>query len=140
MPAEKLLVDTHVWFWWATGDDRLKGTKALRALEASAREDRVFLSVISLWEMGMLAAKGRLLFHPDVRQWVDRALLETSVQVVPLTVPGALASTNLPGEFHGDPADRILVATADELSAILVTADTRIIRYYTRRHTAVLKV
>lgn len=140
MPAEKLLLDTHVLIWWATGDDRLKGTKALRALEASAREDRVFLSVISLWEVGMLSAKDRLHLSPNVRQWVDRALMETSVQVAPLTVHGALASTNLPGEFHGDPADRILVATAEELGAILVTADTRIIQYYTRRHIAVLKI
>ncbi|MBK8574982.1 MAG: type II toxin-antitoxin system VapC family toxin [Elusimicrobia bacterium] len=107
MIAETLLVDTHVWFWWATGDDRLKGTKALRALEASSQENRVFLSVISLWEVGMLSAKGRLHLFPDVRQWVDRALRETSVQLAPLTGHGALASTCLPGEFHGDPADRI---------------------------------
>lgn len=140
MHAETLLVDTHVWFWWATGDDRLKGTKALRALEASAQEEKVLLSVISLWEVGMLCAKGRLQLYPDVRQWVDRALAETSVKIVPLTVHGALASTSLPGEFHGDPADRIIVATAEEEGALLVTADARIIHYCTRRHTAVLKV
>lgn len=140
MPGEKLLLDTHVWLWWATGNDRLKGTKALRALESASRENRVFLSVISLWEIGMLSAKGRLDLSPNVRQWVDRALMETSVQIAPLTVPGALASTNLPGEFHGDPADRILVAAADELGALLVTADARIIQYYTRRHIAVLKI
>ena len=140
MIAEKLLVDTHVWFWWTTGDDRLKGTKALRVLEASALKDRVFLSIISLWEVGMLSAKGRLNLYPDVRQWVDRALMETAVKIVPLTIHGALASTNLPGEFHGDPADRILVATAEEEGALLVTADSRIIRYLTRRHTAVLAV
>ena len=140
MPGEKLLLDTHVWLWWATGNDRLKGTKALRALESASRENRVFLSVISLWEIGMLSAKGRLDLSPNVRQWVDRALMETSVQIAPLTVQGALASTNLPGEFHGDPADRILVAAADELGALLVTADARIIQYYTRRHIAVLKI
>lgn len=140
MPGEKLLLDTHVWLWWATGNDRLKGTKALRALESASRENRVFLSVISLWEIGMLSVKGRLDLSPNVRQWVDRALMETSVQIAPLTVQGALASTNLPGEFHGDPADRILVAAADELGALLVTADARIIQYYTRRHIAVLKI
>ena len=140
MPSEKLLLDTHVWLWWATGNDRLKGTKALRALESASRENRVFLSVISLWEIGMLSVKGRLDLSPNVRQWVDRALMETSVQIAPLTVQGALASTNLPGEFHGDPADRILVAAADELGALLVTADARIIQYYTRRHIAVLKI
>ena len=140
MPGEKLLLDTHVWLWWATGNDRLKGTKALRALESASRENRVFLSVISLWEIGMLTVKGRLDLSPNVRQWVDRALMETSVQIAPLTVQGALASTNLPGEFHGDPADRILVAAADELGALLVTADARIIQYYTRRHIAVLKI
>ena len=88
----------------------------------------------------MLSVKGRLDLSPNVRQWVDRALMETSVQIAPLTVQGALASTNLPGEFHGDPADRILVAAADELGALLVTADARIIQYYTRRHIAVLKI
>ncbi len=88
----------------------------------------------------MLSAKGRIRLNPDLRQWVDRALTETSVQVAPLSIQGVLASSTLPGGFHGDPADRILVATAEEIGAILVTADTRIIQYQTRRHTAVLKV
>jgi PIN domain nuclease of toxin-antitoxin system len=140
VPGEKLLIDTHVWLWWATGNVRLKGTKALRAMEASASRDQVFLSAISLWEVGMLSAKGRIQLYPSVRQWIDRALTETSVQIAPLTARGALAAALLPGEFHGDPADRILMATAEETSATLVTADTRILRYCAHRHSAVLKV
>jgi PIN domain nuclease of toxin-antitoxin system len=140
MKTEKILLDTHVWVWWATGDDRLRGTKALRILESSSPSDQVLLSVISIWEVGMLCAKNRLVLDPSPHQWVERALLETSVRVVPLSVRSALESTGLPGDFHGDPADRILVATAQGERAPLVTADNQIIRYCAHHHIPVIKV
>ena len=91
---------------------------------------------ISVWEVGMLEAKGRLVLQPDVRTWVNSALL--GLRLLPLDAEAALQATRLPGNVHGDPADRIIVATAQILNVPLATADARIIQYGKQGHLQVL--
>lgn len=111
--------DTHVWVWSAAGDPR---AEKIRDFSGTA-----IVSAISQWEVSMLAMKGRLNLMPDEETWFS-ANLELPVSLVPLTVEISMASCRLP-DFHGDPADRIIVATAITLGIPLITADEKIIKW-----------
>lgn len=111
--------DTHVWVWSAAGDPR---AEKLRDFSSNA-----IISAISQWEVSMLAMKGRLNLMADEESWFS-ANLEPPASLAPLTAEISLTSCRLP-EFHGDPADRIIVATAITLGIPLITADEKIIRW-----------
>lgn len=115
-----IVPDTHAWVWFAA-DHRLLSDAALDAIRNA---DRIGVSAISVWEVGMLCAKGRLKVAPGVREWVAAALALDKVDLLPLSPESAILSTEL--ALHGDPADRIIVATALVASAQLVTKDDRI--------------
>ena len=123
-----VLLDTHVWVWLMFGDNRL-GSANRRMLEKAVPEGRLRVSVISVWEVAMLEAKGRLTLAADCESWVREALAAPGIRVAELTPRIAVSSTRLPGVFHGDPADRMLVATARESEATLLTADEGILHY-----------
>lgn len=128
----KALLDTHIWVWWLTGDSGLSDRERA-ALDAAATEGALFLAAVSLWEAQMLHAKGRLdlpLAFPD---WLRRAAAAPMVTVLPLDIPVVAALDNLPASFHGDPADRLIVATARTHQLPLATHDTRIRRSRTVR-------
>ncbi|WP_233224731.1 type II toxin-antitoxin system VapC family toxin [Thiomonas sp. X19] len=123
-----MLLDTHAWVWLLEGDARL-GARAVSSIEAAARTGAVWVSAISPWEVGMLVAKQRLVFTHDVLDWVQEALAQAALRLAPLTPDIAVGSTRLPGEIHGDPADRLLVATARKLGVALVTAGEALLTY-----------
>jgi len=120
------LLDTHIWIWWVLGVPRL-GTRAAW-LEAQPT-DALGRSVISIWEVAKLVQKGRLILPFDVRTWVDKALDETAVQVLALSKVAVIDANALPGEFHADPADQLIGATARDLDCELMTDDARILSY-----------
>ncbi|RYD46974.1 MAG: type II toxin-antitoxin system VapC family toxin [Verrucomicrobiaceae bacterium] len=111
--------DTHVWVWSAAGDAKAENLKSFSGT--------AILSAISLWEVSMLATRGRLTLLPDEETWFSHNL-ESPISLAPLTAEIALASCRLP-DFHGDPADRIIVATAITLGIPLITGDEKIIRW-----------
>lgn len=115
-----ILLDTHAWIWWAAETPRRLSARARRAI---ADSPSVGVSAISTWEVAMLVAKGRLELDRDVLVWIRQALAVPRVTLVPLTPEIAVRSTRLGDGFPGDPADRILVATAREVGAALVTRD-----------------
>jgi PIN domain nuclease of toxin-antitoxin system len=121
------LADTHVWLWWIADSARLT-TKHRSVLEAS-RESGIGISVISCWEVAKLVQIGRLALTDSVIEWLSKALAYPGIHLVDLTPRIAVAATQLPGAFHRDPADQIIVATAREYDWELVTADRRIIDY-----------
>ncbi len=123
-----ILLDTCAWIWLASDRKRLSPA-ATEAIEGAGRGERLHLSAISCWEVAKLVEKGRLAFKVPVREWLPRALALPGLQLEELSPEICLASTELPGEFHGDPADQILVATARHLGAALVTPDRRIRAY-----------
>ena len=130
---QKLVLDTHVWVWLMEGAPELK-SGVRRQIEACAREGQLLVSAISSWEVGMLEAKGRITFDQDCVDWVKDALSAPGIRLAPLEPSIAVASTRLPGGFHGDPADRIIVATARAHTCPLVTADAAIIAYAKAGH------
>src|SRR6266852_1966206 len=138
MSSEPLLLDTHYWIWLQSGAKRQLTPKILRMIEQAAAKGRMLLSVISVWELGVLEAKGRVRLQLPCDQWVREALGTPGLTLAPLTREIALESSRLPGSFHADPADRIIVATARSWGARLLTRDERMIEYGRQRHVAVV--
>ncbi|QTA93360.1 type II toxin-antitoxin system VapC family toxin [Desulfonema magnum] len=124
-----ILLDTHVWIWLMNGDKTLGSSVCLEAINNAAANGNIRISAISIWEIGMLEAKGRISFSGDVLTWVEQALTAPGVRLAPITPKIAIESSRLPGDFHGDPADRIIVAATRELGATLITRDRKIIEY-----------
>jgi len=119
------VLDTHVWLWWVDGDPRLS-RQAQAAIEES---DEIVVSAISAWELSTLERLGRLKLIPDSRVWIRRALGQNGVATAPVTAELGMLAGSLPVPFPGDPADRIIYATAVSREAPLVTADRRLTRH-----------
>jgi len=122
-----VLLDTHIWVWWLTTGSPLTRTERA-ALGAAAERREVCLAAISLWEAQMLHGKRRLELPLPFSDWLVRAADNRIVSVIPLDVETVLALDSLPDSFHGDPADRLIVATAKAHALPLATRDTRIRR------------
>ena len=120
-----IVLDTHVWVWWADGDDRL--TETQRA--AIEQADDLGVSAISCWEVAKLVELGRLAFDRPVLDWLQAALAYPGVQLLPLSPEVAVGSTTLPSPFHRDPADQIIVATARAHGCLVATSDRKILDY-----------
>jgi PIN domain nuclease of toxin-antitoxin system len=93
------------------------------------RAEGLLVSAISVWEIGMHAARGRIQLAVPLRDWVERALEGPGIHLAPLDAAVAAESTLLPGEPQGDPADRFLIATARIHGVALATRDERILKY-----------
>lgn len=121
-----IVLDTHAWIWFVDRPEAL-GQKAAKAIEqARARGDRLCVSCISTWELHMLIARGRLALTiaPDV--WVSRCERSDAFRFEPVNNDIARLSVTACATLHGDPADRIIVATALYLGAPVVTCDEKI--------------
>ena len=122
------LLDTHAWVWWVT-DDRRLSTRAKSLIAASAAEQDLWLSPISVWEVAKKVEKKQLILDRPLDQWLDAAVTRPGLGLWELTRSILVQSCELPQPFHGDPADQMLVATARQHGAIFVTRDQRIRRY-----------
>jgi PIN domain nuclease of toxin-antitoxin system len=138
MRNELLLLDTHCWLWAQLGKLDQLSRHAVSAIRTAESTGNLRVSVISVWELGMLESHGRVALPMNIRSWVEEALTKP-VALVPLTPEIATESSNLPGNLHGDPADRIIAATARAWNATLLTKDQRLIGYSRQRHLRVLE-
>ena len=129
MPGDLLLLDTHCWLWAQLGLIQKLSRAALQAIRSAESEGNLRVSVISIWELAMLEQRGRVALPMNVRTWVEQALSKPGIAVAPLTPEIMIESVHLPGEMHGDPADRMLVATARVQGATLLSKDEQLIRY-----------
>jgi PIN domain nuclease of toxin-antitoxin system len=123
-----IVLDTHVWVWLVNGDRQLSA-KARELIEEMAREGDVFVPSISVWEVAMLVSSKRLELAMPPDQWIEQALNRPGLSCLPLTAEVAVESCMLPGELPRDPADRFIVATARLLEAVLITRDSRLLKY-----------
>lgn len=121
----RVLLDTHIWVWWLSGDPALTARERA-ALDETAGAGGLCLAAISLWEAQMLHARGRLILPMPLADWLRRAAAPPVVTVLPLDIPVVAAVNNLPRRLHGDPADRLIVATATTHKLPLATHDKRI--------------
>jgi PIN domain nuclease of toxin-antitoxin system len=123
-----ILLDTHTWIWLFQGSKELSEDVIVKINQAGSK-GKVFISAISVWELSMLVAKGRVTLATSIHQWVEDSLSQPGVNLSLLTPAIAIESSFLPGEFHGDPADKIIVATARINNLILLTRDRKILQY-----------
>lgn len=125
-----IVLDTHALLWWGNGDPQLS-QGALKAIEQELQADdgEILISAISAWEIALLVEKGRLTLSMATDDWLDTVEEIEGVRFVAVDAATAVESTRLPGEFHKDPADRMIVALARHFNAELVTADEKITAY-----------
>jgi PIN domain nuclease of toxin-antitoxin system len=122
-----IILDTHVW-WWAASEPELLSDVARSLILETPPGERAVAS-ISIWEMAMMFAKGRVQLEIPPENWLDHALNRTGLRVIGLTGAIAMDSCRLPGELHKDPADRLIVATARRTGSVLVTKDRKLLDY-----------
>lgn len=122
-----ILLDTHIWVWWVHGSEHLASSQA-QIIKAN-ETDAIGVSAISVWEVAKLVANRRLELPCPLDEWFDEALKYPGIRLLELTPAIAIESTRLPGDFHRDPADQIIVATARVYGCVLVTSDSRILKY-----------
>ena len=120
----KLLLDTHIWIWSQLEPEKIKPAVA-EAIRDPGNE--VWLSPISVWELQILTEKGRVILDRAADVWARETLQDAPANEAPLTHEIALLSRKV-DLAHEDPADRFLVATAQVLDLVLVTADGQLLK------------
>ena len=122
-----IVIDTHVWVWWILDTGQL--TVAQRDIIRSNEDDRIGVSAISCWEIAKLCEYNRLKLPTKLSDWFASAIAYPGISLIELTPEIAVESTRLPGSFHRDPADQIIVATARIHDCHLVSSDNKIVKY-----------
>jgi PIN domain nuclease of toxin-antitoxin system len=122
-----ILLDTHIWIWWR--GDKSKLTERITQLILANEQQGLGVSVISCWEVAKLVEVGRLELNSPVNKWIDQSLALPGIRLLPLTPEIVVESSQLPGDFHRDPADQMIVATARIYDIPLLTVDARIRAY-----------
>ena len=123
-----IVLDTHAWIWWVSSPEFLSAT-AKQIIDEAVTERNIFISSISTWEVAILVSRGRLQLTTSPSDWVAASEALPFFDFVPVSNSIALKSVQLPGDLHNDPADRIIIATAVSLGAVLVTKDEKIRNY-----------
>ena len=136
-----MLLDTCAVIWLANGDRM--APEAIAAILAAGQADGVLVSLVSAWEVGLLSRKrprhdAALAFMPDARTWFARVMAAPGIRAAPFTPEIAIEASCLPGVLHGDPGDRLIVATARHLGVPVVTRDRRIAAYGEAGHVGVI--
>lgn len=123
-----IVLDTHALIWWVSGDSALS-KKAKTAINRERENGELVISSISAWEIAMLVKNGRLKLTMEVEAWLSTVASIERTRFIPVDTDIALKAVSLPGEFHKDPADRMIVATARKLAAPVITKDEKIQAY-----------
>ena len=132
----RLLLDTHVAIWLVND---LLPRDARETVIGAAENGNALISTATAWEIGLLAkprgSRGpQVEFLPTPQAWFDRLLARANLTETPLTAEILIAASQLPGLGHGDPADRMLIATARNLNCPLMTRDRKILAYAEQGH------
>jgi PIN domain nuclease of toxin-antitoxin system len=122
-----ILLDTHTWIWSHSATKLLSDN--VKILIEQTQTDQRAIASISIWEFAMMVTKGRINVKIDPKRWLNNAIGNSGLQVIELTPEVVMESCNLPGGFHKDPADQIIVATARTHNLTLLTKDRKIIEY-----------
>lgn len=122
-----IILDTHTWIWWVLDENKL--TPSQRTIIQENETDLIGVSAISLWEVAKSVELGKLELPRSLEEWFSEALNYPGIRIIELTPEIAIESTQLPGDFHRDPADQIIVATARKHNCPLITLDDKILNY-----------
>lgn len=128
-----ILLDTQILIWFSQGDVRLREAARTIVSDETASGD-VAVSTISFWEASMLVQKDRLSLGMDIVEWVAAVMRQPAIRIEPISPIIAVDAGQLPGDIHGDPADRLIVATARNLACPVLTTDRKILAYADQGH------
>jgi len=129
-----LLLDTHMWVWMLEGDVGRMSPKSVALMERAAASRQLYVSDISFWEVAVKAAKGKLSLSLNPAIWLRQAENASGVSYLPVDRTILILSAQLQGELHGDPADRILISSAQLHGIPIVTVDALIVGYARSRN------
>lgn len=121
-----IILDTHIWIWWVEQNPRL--TNNQQKLIETYRSEGLGVSIISCWEIAKLVENQRIALKIPIQEWLNQALAYKNVELIHLSLPIIIQSTQLIN-FHKDPADQLIVATAKVYNCPLLTADQKILYY-----------
>lgn len=133
-----ILVDTHAWIWYMLGDPTIK--KSVNIINSAIKNNTLHLAAISLWEIAMLAEKNRIILGMPCIEWINKSITATHLHIVPINPLIAVESSHLPGKFHSDPADRLIVATARTENYTILTRDKNILAYSKQKYVSALPI
>lgn len=136
--GDQIILDTCAAIW-ITEDDPISAEATERINRDTLEKRAIFLGIWTAWERAMLASKNKLTSPLDPKVWFERLAARPEIEVVPLTIDILIGSCFLPGIFHKDPSDRILVATARALDLTIVTRDEAILNYGSLGHVRTLR-
>jgi len=122
-----ILLDTHTWIWSHSATKMLSDN--VKELIRKRTTNQRAIASISVWEFAMMVAKGRINVRIDPKLWLESAIKSSGLNVIEISPEIALESCHLPGEFHKDPTDQIIVATARIHNLTLLTKDRKILSY-----------
>lgn len=128
-----IVIDTHALVWLFEGDPQL-GRKARQKIHEERAGKGVYIPAVSIWETAMLVNKAKLVLSRSVREWFDAVLLSPGFHLAQINVAIGIDAGSLPGNIHGDPADRLIVATARSLGCSVLTVDRKILDYAEEGH------
>lgn len=134
-----IVLDTHIFLWLINGNKEIIESGFLPAINKAIKDNSIIIPAISLWEISMLVAKQRIILHKNTIDWLKDATSAPGISVYPISPEVAYESTVLPGTFHGDPADRMIVATSRITDGTLLTFDKEIIAYSQHGYVKILK-
>jgi PIN domain nuclease of toxin-antitoxin system len=126
--SEIILLDTHAFVWWISHPQKLSKS-AQQKIDRAASLSAIYVSSISIWEIVLLASRGRLEFSVEVEDWINLCESLPFLNFVPVDNHVAIKANRLPEPFHQDSADRMILATAMILNATLITRDHKILDY-----------
>ena len=124
-----VLLDTHAWIWTVEGDTRRIGRRSRQLIAGAEAREAVRISVATVFEIVALHAAGRLRLAKPPEQWIDTSLDLSGVRLAELTRTVAMDAGFIPRTALADPLDRLIVATARQLGATLLSADAAILGY-----------
>jgi PIN domain nuclease of toxin-antitoxin system len=123
-----ILLDTHIWLWWLHCPEQFS-ERGRSLLTIGENQNTLIVSAISVWEIAVKHSSGKLPLPLAINEWFALAKSRPGITIEPLDPLDAIASTQLPGDFHKDPADRIIVAIAYRRNIELMTCDQKILNY-----------
>ncbi len=133
------ILDTHTWIWLFEGSKEISST-AVNEINLWGQQGKVFISAISVWELSILVVKGRIILKKPIKQWVEESFQQPGVKLANLDPAIAIESSFLPGNFHGDPADRIICATSRLSNLTLFTRDKKILQYSDQKYLSCYRI
>lgn len=134
-----IVLDTHI-LVWLVADETQISQKIKEIINAGAEDDNLIISSMSLWEVAMLLSKKKLNIYYPMRNFFDEISKIDGLIIKDINSEIAIESVSLDGDFHGDPSDRIIVATTRVLGATLLTRDEKILKWAKSGNIKTIKV